>query len=316
MPRILAAALAALLTLEFLLRLMLGLGSPLLFETDDRFGYFPKAGQHLHRFFVDIDTNQFGMRSSAVPASKSGGEYRILFVGDSVAFGTTYVDQKDIFAEKIAAVLLRNKAKRIRVLNASAPGWAPGNELAFLQARGLYQADMVVLVYNTKDLAQHFAPFQASPLYPTSNPPTAIAELWSRYIEPRIYRDKAAVDPGSVMDDGKPSLAAESGVLQTVDETWKLVTSQGTQFVILLLPAVTADVRRNQAGWDIAAANLHGWAVQRSVPILDLTKPIGLLDPKSVYFDGIHLRPLGDQVVADAFLRRFGASIMTGQSSN
>ncbi len=151
------------IALEVGLRTILGLGSPVLYVTDPRFGYFPKGNQHLHRFFVDIDTNRFGMRSDPVSEVKTVGEYRILFVGDSVPFGTTYVDQRDIFVERIGASLKKIRGKLVSALNASSPGWAPSNEFEFIKARGLYDADLVVLVYNTKDLTQPFSPYQESP---------------------------------------------------------------------------------------------------------------------------------------------------------
>ena len=308
---VLAAAAALGAILELTLRMLLGLGSPLLYRTDTHFGYFPKENQHLRRFFVEIDTNLFGMRSDPVPAMKASDEYRILFVGDSVPFGTTYVDQKAIFVEQIAARLGSDAAvPRVQVLNASAPGWAPSNELEFIRARGLYHADMVVLVYNTKDLTQPFARYYGSPNFPLQNPPTAIGELWSRYLPPRILHAPVAADPGSTESEGPPSTNDAQRVLQTVEATRQLVSSQGARFVILFCPAVTADVRRYQPAWDQALLNLKNWATQQSVPVLDMTTVLTSHDAEYVYFDGIHLRQTGDQLVADAFVKWISAEFL------
>jgi hypothetical protein len=300
-----------LLLLEVSLRTILGLGSPVLYIAQPDFGYFPKGGQHLHRFFVEIDTNLFGMRSRPVSEVKSRGEYRILFVGDSVPFGTTYVDQKDIFVEKIADHFDRIKGRQITVMNASSPGWAPGNELGFLESRGLYHADMVVLVYNTKDLVQPFVPYAESPLVPLQNPPTAVGELWSRYLLPRLIPGRRFVDPGSTSADGQPTAAAESHVLETMEMTRQYVSSHGARMVVLFSPVVTADVRRYQSDWDRALGQLKGWAELHGVPVLDMTKFMAVDDPQKIYFDGVHLRPTGDQIVADAFIERFGPELTT-----
>jgi hypothetical protein len=303
-----------LLLLEICLRLILGLGSPVLYIADPAFGYFPKGGQHLHRFFVDIDTNLLGMRSRPVSEVKTRSEYRILFVGDSVPFGTTYVDQKDIFVEKIGSYFDRTHAKPISVMNASSPGWAPSNELGFLKSRGIYHADMVVLVYNTKDLVQPFVPYTESPLVPLKNPATAVGELWSRYLLPRLFPARAMVDPGSIgADDDQPSPAGESRVLETIEMTRQYVASQGARFVVLFSPVVTPDIGRHQSDWNRALFQLKGWAERQGVPVLDMTEIMAIQNPKEIYFDGVHLRAAGDQIVADAFIKRFGPELTLQQ---
>jgi len=282
-----------------------GLGSPVLFVVDPKFGSFPKANQQLRRFFVDIKTNAFGMRSRPVSYAKLNGEYRILFVGDSVPFGTTYVDQMDIFPERIAAILNTNYKDSVTVLNASSPGWAPSNELGFIQARGIYGADMVVLVYNTKDLTQDFAAYRESPMTPIVNPSSATGELWSRYIQPRIFRPGTMVDPGSLTPEGRPSIADEARVMETIKATEQYVASHRAKFVILFSPAMTADVEKYRADWDRALLNLKNWAAEQGVPFLDMSKVMAAQSTALVYFDGIHLRQLGDGLVADAFVRWF-----------
>jgi hypothetical protein len=293
------------LILEIALRTIFGLGSPVLFETDSSFGSYPRANQHLHRFFADISTNQYGMRSTYDLHERKNGEYRILFVGDSVPFGLTYVDQRDIFVERIGTSLRGSENPHAIALNASSPGWAPSNELGFLKSRGIYGADMVVMVYNTKDLTQRFSPYHESPLVPLQNPPSATSELWQRYVIPRFFPATLVVDSGSTTFDGQPSPADEAGVMETIEATRQLVASQGAQFVILFSPVFTEDVRRYQSGWNQALANLKHWSVERGVAILDMTDVVTVQNAAAMYFDGVHLRPAGNQLYADAFVNWF-----------
>jgi hypothetical protein len=299
-------ALAA-VALELGLRSILGLGHPLLYTAGPEFGYFPRANQRLHRFFVEVDTNQFGMRSDEVSDAKFPGEYRILFVGDSVAFGTTFVDQHDIFVSRIQRSLDRTGKSKFSVMNASAPGWAPSNELGFIESQGIHHADMVVMVYNTKDLDQPFAPFVESPLTPLRPPSTAIGETWTRYISPRLFKIPLAVDPGSTSSEGPPPPDLVDSVFRTITETRRRVESNGARFVILYTSAVLPDVRAHQADWDAALARLKTWSTSESVPMIDMTPAFSAHGPKEIYFDGIHLRPLGDQIVADEFVSFLGS---------
>src|ERR1700761_9638459 len=104
------------------------------------YGYMPAPNQDLHRFFSHVHINAFGMRSEDVSPTPSGKTRRILFVGDSVTYGPTYVDQAKLFTSRIQADFCRQHAQ-VQILNASAPGWAPANEVAFLRQRGTFGAE-------------------------------------------------------------------------------------------------------------------------------------------------------------------------------
>ena len=97
----LGLTIALLVGAEIGLRWVLGLGYPLLLRPDPMYGYMPAPNQDLHRFFSHIHINAYGMRSEDIEANKPPGTRRILFVGDSVLFGTTLVDQQRIFTNRI-----------------------------------------------------------------------------------------------------------------------------------------------------------------------------------------------------------------------
>src|SRR6266550_497665 len=72
---------------EIMLRLTLGLGTPVLYQTDAAAGYIAVPSQDVRRFGVSIHINAFGMRSNDILPHKSAGTYRVFFLGDSVAYG-------------------------------------------------------------------------------------------------------------------------------------------------------------------------------------------------------------------------------------
>lgn len=290
---------------ELGLRITIGLGTPVLFRVNDLYGSFPRENQIVHRFGKVITTNGQGMRSDPLPSSHRDGELRILFVGDSVAFGTTFVDQADILTQKIKLMLRESGYTSVSVANASSPGWSPENEYKYLLYEGVFSADYVVMVYNTNDLAQKFTPYSPTPLTPTQNPSCALIELWSRYISPRLGLVTAAVDPGSTNDDGPPNTTDVSAVVATVGRTKELVVAAGAQFVILYVPTETRNVKAHKPVWDAAWNDMKAWAVGSGVPVIDTTQYLSGLPADAIYFDGIHLRPEGNNAVAKAFLKWF-----------
>src|SRR5947199_2577919 len=78
---------------ELVLRLVLGLGHPLLYQADASCGYFPKPNQHIYRFFCHNDINTAGMRSAPIVTPKPKDEFRLMMLGDSVLYGMTHADQ-------------------------------------------------------------------------------------------------------------------------------------------------------------------------------------------------------------------------------
>src|SRR5690349_15399357 len=194
-----AVFLALMIIADVVLRLGFGLGSPAIYRLDPDCSYLPVANQHVRRFGSRNDINAYGMRSPDFPATKPAGTLRVLFLGDSVTFGTTHVDQSEIFTSLLAAELPARLGRPVEVLNASTGGWAVSNELGFLRSRGTFGADLVVFVLNTGDLTQERANLVLTLEggYPDHKPPTAWWELWSRYLRPRLLRRSPAADPGS-----------------------------------------------------------------------------------------------------------------------
>ncbi len=296
MKKLILWSVALVVALEIGLR-VLGLGHPLLIRPDPRFGYLPAPNQDLDRFFSHVHINSYGMRSEDIANHKPSGTKRILVLGDSVTFGTTYVDQSLIFT----SLLQRDLGQGTEVLNVSAGGWAEANELGFLKARGTFDSDLVVFVLNTGDLAQPFNPFEESALMPTRDPRTAIGELLDHYILPRL-RDRVLRDAGSVIV-AKPNIDTETPkILAVLTEANKVAANAGARFAIVYAPSVVATDRQE---WARAVAMLLDWAKQHNVAVIDLSAAYAAHAPGEIYFDGIHLKPLGHALIEQAFLRRY-----------
>ncbi len=89
---------------------------------------------------VRIDAN--GRRAVTV-RPRGPVRHRILFLGDSVTFGSG-VEAPDRFADRLARVL----ADSVEVIDAGVPGWGPDQEILWYEQRGRsLGADVVVLVF-------------------------------------------------------------------------------------------------------------------------------------------------------------------------
>jgi hypothetical protein len=281
---------------EVILRFGLGLGNPILIEPDSACGYIVKPDQAVYRFFRHTRINHYGMRSDEVPSVRSPGTLRLMFVGDSITYGTSRVDQSQIFTEILHRDLPSIVHRPVEVLNASASAWAPDNEVSYILSRGIFQSDMVLLVLNDGDVTQPRTTIaDVGDDLPQDRPATAIGELYTRYIKPEIFHAFERSDAGDSVADNADDVIHEN--LIDLDRADKLVTDARAQLLIVYLP-FRGDLPVKSAG---PRSILQSWATAHRVAILDLTHAELPYTPSEITLDnGIHFNAKGHWIVAQA----------------
>jgi hypothetical protein len=113
-----------------------------------------------HRPGLDLDlgsfrlrTNSLGCRGPEVLRPKPAGVYRIVVLGDSVAFGWG-VDDEHTFVRRLETEWnTAHPERRLEVVNTALPMYDSNQELAALRELGLsLQPDLVLLVYVVNDV--------------------------------------------------------------------------------------------------------------------------------------------------------------------
>ncbi|MGB7248273.1 MAG: SGNH/GDSL hydrolase family protein [Phormidesmis sp.] len=296
--------LLATLLIEAALRMGFGFGSPPLYVGDEHIGYLLAPNQRLRRFGNRIHINEYSMRAKTITPLPASGTLRIFLLGDSLANGNWWTDQRDILSARIAHYLQASiplgdtseDYTEIEALNASANSWGPRNELAYLERYGTFGSAVLVLLLNTDDLFGT----QPTPLqvgrdrnYPDHNPPFAIAELLDRYLK------KNQLIPGlkEIQDEGGDRVGQN---LDAIEGIYQKVAADGGQFILVLSP-----LKRELPGPRdyemVARQRLSDWASKTGVPYLDLLDPYQQQhDPEGLYRDHIHLSPAGNEWVAEA----------------
>lgn len=302
--RLAAIVLALLVVLvagtELALRFILGVGNPVLIAPDAACSYITRPNQNIDRFFVHTYINRFGMRSDEVSPAKPPGVVRLLFVGDSITYGTTHVDQRQIFTQVVRRGLPAVVHHPVEVLDASANAWAPDNEWSWVRSRGIFQSDYVVLVLNDGDLAQPRATIdQVGDDLPQKRPLTAIGEMYTRFLAPRIFHIARHSDAGDVVIPSDVTMRAN---LDDLKSFRVLVTGQHATMVLLYLP-----FRRDVPTLSAPSGRiLHAWAETNQVPILDLTETIAPYPVNQIcLYDHTHFNAKGNQIVGQAILNQW-----------
>ncbi len=250
--KVLLFMLAIGMTTELVLRWIVGLGDPPLYQAEPSMEYMLQPSKTYLRFGRRIAINRYGMRSADFPPQKSSPrELRILVVGDSVIYGGVRIGQREIDTEILRRNLQRQYRRPVVVGNVSAKSWGPPNELAYLKRFGTFDADVVILVLSSHDYADapSFVPVVGVVgEYPEKRPWLAMGDLLTTYILPSYFHWGAT--PPEV--DRTQGSAAESerdiAVCREAEiALYRMVRSRGAKTVLvqhLSQPELTAGFMR------------------------------------------------------------------------
>lgn len=147
MKRLLIVLFAVLIAGEIAGRYM-GLNKLSLYQADETFEYIPQPNQNTLVYRHKYMTNKFSMRSLPIQKDDS---CIVLVVGDSIIYGGNSIDQDSLATSRLEKILSQKLKHPVRVLNISAQSWGPDNGAAYIRKFGLFNADLVVLVYSSHD---------------------------------------------------------------------------------------------------------------------------------------------------------------------
>ena len=92
---------------EYVLRKHIGLGDPVVYDSHELWGYSPRANAKYSRLSGNVVTiNDAGLRSTN---SWEKSSKRILFLGDSITYGGSYIDDRETFVELVCAQIASHK---------------------------------------------------------------------------------------------------------------------------------------------------------------------------------------------------------------
>ena len=280
---------------EFVLR-QSGLGTPIRYGTNAAFRYAPLPEQQVERWGAAVTIDAHGLRGTEPWSTLS--DLHVLFVGDSVTWGGTHMDDAALFSSLVCDELEAQLRRRVVCGNAGVNNYGTDNMRARLRHDRdvVRRADAVVVTIVAEDTRRGLTDLQGRYYY-SSIPPgplPAIGEALgfllyraSGYIRHHDLRYDDAYD----IDVGLESLnllLAELAALGDAGKTTLLVYSPTLRDLEEPPPSLGRAVRAR--------------ITQSQVPSLDLVDAIRHLDPSQdvraadLYEDGMHLTAVGHRL--------------------
>ncbi|PAX52808.1 SGNH/GDSL hydrolase family protein [Brunnivagina elsteri] len=302
---ILAVVFGATIVIELVLRSRYGFGSPLIYIGDSEIGYLLAPNQKTRRNGKRIEINEYSMRSSQIEKIPPSSTLRILLLGDSIANGGWWTDQKETISSLMMESLTNTyinssvntlKHEKIEVLNASANSWGPRNELAYLQRFGTFSAQGIVLLINTDDL------FATKPIslpvgrdknYPDRTPflNLALIEVYQRYLQ----KSPSIPELAEIQKESGDRIGVN---LEAISKIHAIANQDHIQFLLVMTP-LKRELGNNSRDYEIKArqrlmefTKTQGITYVDFLPLFDAHQ-----DPKTLYHDHIHLNLQGNKFV-------------------
>ncbi|MFN6240151.1 MAG: SGNH/GDSL hydrolase family protein [Microcystis sp.] len=279
------------LLLEAILRIVFGFGNPLIYKADAEIGYLLAPNQQTRRFSNFIAVNQYSMRSDPITTQRPPETTRIMLIGDSIANGSWWTDQKETIAALITKNLGQNLTGSVEVLNASANSWGPRNQSAYLRRFGTFESQVIVLLMNTDDL---FALAPSSAVvgreinYPDHRPALALIEFYDRYF--KRYPPLPPVQEGGDRVGNNLTALAQIQALAQANQS---------RLIIAITPLIREAQKQGRDYELKARQRLADFTSNQQIFYLDFL-PIFQAhpNPDSLYRDNIHLSRDGNELIS------------------
>lgn len=258
-----------------------------------------------------VATSSRGLRERELPLEPAPGTARVLFLGDSVTFGSGVLAE-EAFPRRLEALLADGGVGSVETINAGVVGYNTVQELGRLEGVGLaYRPDVVVLTFVVNDLLDSFSIFdhQYAP-----SPPFAPQKVWLRrhshlfrFVQTTYWRVSADLrrSGGAAPEPVRQRARVEERLAQLA-QIVGLARENGARFVLLLYPDNLGDrVSPGPSGESRTVRDeLLRFAERESVPGLDVTDALGdVRDPRARHFrlrEDPHPSPEGHRAIAEA----------------
>jgi len=221
-----ATLVAMLAVFELLLRSLMGLGRPILYDSSPVYGYRPLPNQIISRFSgSEIRVNNLGIRADE--DWNANVEDKILFLGDSVTYGGSYISNDELFSTLAAKDVAGYKTG-----NAAVNAWGVANIHGLMVKSEFLPARVYVTVLLEDDFYRGLTRILGLPFW-NRKPDFAIQELMY-FAFHRLSLDRYRKWQEFASEDDVRTIA-ESAVIQ-LKEIDELLKSKGYLHLIFITP--------------------------------------------------------------------------------
>ncbi|MCX5796589.1 MAG: hypothetical protein NTY77_13930 [Elusimicrobia bacterium] len=282
------AIICSVVATELILRRFMGLGNPPLYDSSPFYGYRLLPNQKIKRFHgAEIKVNNLGLRAQA--DWQGDVKNKVLFLGDSVAYGGSYIDNSELFAVLAVGTIAGHVGG-----DAGVNGWGIENIHGLVVGTHFTPASTYVTVVTEGDFYRGLTRMSGLPFF--NKKPTCALEEVILFLTNEIDNNRRYVEWQSFASQHEQEAVVEKAVikLQEMDEFLK---KRKSKHLIFISPS-RAQVLHGDSKEPLVRQMLEKHGI-KTIYILDKLAKMPAVRQAAIFYDSIHLTKEGHRVWAD-----------------
>lgn len=279
----------------------MGFGNPLLYEEHSGYRYALQPNQSEERRAGAIVTvNDVGLRGTRAWAEPV--DHRVLFIGDSVTYGGSYITDEAIFAIAACGRLEERLGGRVTCGNAGVNAYGTDNMAARLRYKPFDGEDVVVAVVLSGDTRRGLVTVRQLPYYtrPIPGPFPALTELGMFAVDQVRSRIRFGGAPGPDMAATGTDDAVVRDSLARLFDALRLSAAAGKKVLLVHTP----DWPAVSGAYSALDTLVVGEMAASGLPFLEMRPLLAGKSYEELYYDGVHLNEAGHGLYADLIAGR------------
>ncbi len=271
--------------IDFCLKKFFGLGNPILYDNNPIYGFRPLPSQKSERFFGSkIEINNLGLRS--VKDWDQNKDGKILFLGDSVTYGGSYISNSELFSN----LVVDSRSDLLRG-NAGVNTWGVENIHGLIVEEEFLPAEYYITCLIEDDFYRGLVRLQGLPYYNTK-PSSALMELFQYFT---YSQNNLRYLPWQQISSEEQRMKVINKAVSKLSIIDSFIKSKGFKHRIFILPT-RSQLIFNHAK-DRRVEEVIGKYKMDVFYLFNELKDVK--DPESIFLDEVHLTKYGHKIYAD-----------------
>jgi hypothetical protein len=283
-----------------------GLGNPILFYANASYRFAPQPNQKQVRIrgaTVTVDSKGFRSTKDWSEAADA----KILFIGASVTWGGTFIDDNDLFSEGVCQRLAKSTGKRYICANTGANQYGTDNMAERIRYKGVDDESALVVTITTSNTTNGLVDAEGRFFF-MRPPPQPFPALWeaTTFVTWKLYHHLRPVTYRAD-DDLRVAQRSLENLFGAIHETQR----PGRRVLIVQSP------HKYELHGQEGALTKHVQSILARTPfeVLDLHASVSEAEGDGFYYDNDHLDVRGHHFFADQIAKRLGP-LMKDESAN
>jgi lysophospholipase L1-like esterase len=274
-----------------------GFGTPIIYEKSYQYGYAPAPNQKLIRFNnknVTIDSNGFRIGSS-----KNNTYNKIYFLGDSVTYGGSYIDDDELYSENFCQKINQILKKKFNCYNGGVNAYGFENIIERYKSIKKNKDTFVIITLIPGDFSRNFMQIESLPYFTKKHTHflKATTELTAYYLD--IARSNLRYDEKKFSLEQKLDDYIKIKINENLYQLQQL-QKKDSNLIILFFPPKQFLLEKNFNEFD----NFFFKNIHNKKNYYNLTNNLkSLNDKNSIYYDSVHLNSKGHQIMSEVLFK-------------